>query len=109
MLIHAMEKWPYVVTIDLWPFALRMAANIHNATPGPSGLSPKEIFTQQKARPGRLLDFHMFGCPVFVLDRAYVPAGHHLSLGVMWQYGDERSVASTRTMSVPYGVCCSSA
>jgi hypothetical protein len=38
-----------------------------------------------------------------------VPAGHHLSLGVMWQYGDERSVASTRTMSVPYGVCCSSA
>ncbi len=44
-----------------------------------------------------------------VPDRAYVPAGHHLSLGVMWQYGDERSVASTRTMSVPYGVCCSSA
>jgi len=40
MLIHAMEKWPYVVTIDLWPFALRMAANIHNATPGPSSLSP---------------------------------------------------------------------
>ena len=36
-------------------------------------------------------------------------SGASPSLGVMWQYGDERPVASTRTMSVPYGVCCSSA
>jgi hypothetical protein len=47
MLIHAMEHWPEVVTVDLWPFALRMAADIHNATPGPSGQSPEEIFSKQ--------------------------------------------------------------
>jgi len=28
-----------------------------------------------------------------------------LSLGVKWQYGDERPVASTLTMYLPYGVC----
>jgi hypothetical protein len=68
MLLHAIEHWPEAVSIDLWPFAIRMATDIHNATPGPSGLSPEEIFTKQKARHDRLLDFHTFGCPVFVLD-----------------------------------------
>jgi hypothetical protein len=56
MLLHTIEKWPDTVMLDLWPFALRMAADIHNATPGPSGLSPEEIFTQQKLRSDRLSD-----------------------------------------------------
>jgi hypothetical protein len=68
MLIRAIEKWPEAVTMVLWPFALKMAANIHNGTPGQSGLSPEEIFTRQKAQPDRLLDLHTFGYPVFVLD-----------------------------------------
>jgi hypothetical protein len=68
MLIHSMEKWPEVVTLDLWPFVLCMAADIHNAMPGPSGLSLKEIFSPQKLRHDHLMDFHTFGCPVFVLD-----------------------------------------
>ncbi len=63
MLLHAIEKLPDSVTLDLWSFALCMAADIHNATPGLSGLSPEEIFTQQKSHPDRLLDFHTFGCP----------------------------------------------
>jgi hypothetical protein len=68
MLLHAMEHWPEVVGLDLWPFALKLAVDVHNATPGPSGLSPEEIFSRQKSRPNRLLDFHTFGCPVYVLD-----------------------------------------
>lgn len=68
MLLHAMEHWPDVVGLDLWPFALKLAIDVHNATPGPSGLSPEEIFSKQKSRPDRLLDFHTFGCPVYVLD-----------------------------------------
>jgi hypothetical protein len=44
MLLHAMEHWPDVVTLDLWPFALRMAADIHNATPGR---------LQRRSSPGR--------------------------------------------------------
>lgn len=68
MLLHAIELWPEVVGLDLWPFALKFAVDVHNATPGPSGLSPEEIFSRQKSRPDRLLDFHTFGCPVYVLD-----------------------------------------
>jgi hypothetical protein len=40
MLIHAMVSWPEIVHENLWPFALRLAVAIHNATPGPTGLSP---------------------------------------------------------------------
>jgi hypothetical protein len=68
MLLHAMEHWPEVVGLDLWPFALKLAVDIHNATPGPSALSPEEIFSRQKSCTDRLLDFHTFGCPVYVLD-----------------------------------------
>jgi hypothetical protein len=77
MLLHAIEKWPDAITLDLWPFALKMAVDIHNATPGQSGLSPEEIFTRQKARQDRLVDFHTFGCLVFVLDPK-LQQGHKL-------------------------------
>jgi hypothetical protein len=77
MLLHAIEKWPEAITLDLWPFALKMDVDIHNATPGKSGLSPEEIFTKQKARQDRLVDFHPFGCPVFVLDPK-LQQGHKL-------------------------------
>ncbi len=68
MLIHVMTRWPDTITTELWPFALKMAVDVHNATPSPSGLSPEEILSRQKSRPDRLLDFHTFGCPVFVLE-----------------------------------------
>jgi len=68
MLFYAISKWPDEITIDLWPFALKLAVDVHNATPGPSGLSPEEIFSKQKSRADRLVDFHTFGCPVFVLE-----------------------------------------
>jgi hypothetical protein len=45
-----------------------MAVNVHNATPGPSGLSPEEIFSKQKSCQDQLVDFHTFGCPVFILE-----------------------------------------
>jgi hypothetical protein len=77
MLLHAMEHWPDVITLELWPFALKMVADIHNVTPGPSGLSPEEILTKQRARPDRLLDFHSFSCPVFVLDPS-LQQGHKI-------------------------------
>jgi hypothetical protein len=45
-----------------------MAVDVHNATPSPSGLSLEEIFSKQTSRADRLVNFHMFGCPVFVLE-----------------------------------------
>jgi hypothetical protein len=67
MLIHAMIQWPEIITETLWPFALKLAVDIHNKTPGPSDMTPEEIFTGIKQR-NKFLDFHPFGCPIFVLD-----------------------------------------
>jgi hypothetical protein len=39
MLLHATLLWPDIITEDLWPFSLKMAVDVHNATPGISGLS----------------------------------------------------------------------
>ncbi len=50
MLLHAVEKWPEAITMDMWPFALKMAVDIHNATPGKSGLSPEDIFYETKGK-----------------------------------------------------------
>ena len=76
MLLHAMHKWPDVITMDLWPYALKLAADLHNVTPGSSGLSPAEISAGAKDK-NRLKDFHTFGCPVFVLE-ARLQAGHKI-------------------------------
>jgi hypothetical protein len=76
MLLHVLNKWPDVVTVSLWPYALRLAVDLHNATPGQSSLSPAEIFAGTKDR-NRLADFHAFGCPVFVLE-ACLQAGHKI-------------------------------
>jgi hypothetical protein len=67
MLIHAMIQWPDIITETLWPFALRLAVELHNKTPGPSDLTPEEIFTGIKQK-NKFFDFHPFGCPIFVLD-----------------------------------------
>jgi len=45
MLIHAMISWPEIVSEQLWPFAQQLAVDLHNNTPGASGLSPLEIFS----------------------------------------------------------------
>jgi hypothetical protein len=57
MVFHVIEHWPAAaVTID-W-FALKMTVDIHDGTPGPSGLSPEEIFSRQKSQADRLVDFY---------------------------------------------------
>jgi hypothetical protein len=76
MLLHAIHKWPDVIHVYLWPFALKLAVDLHNHTPGPTGLSPAEIFTGVKDR-SCLKDFHTFGCPVFILE-PHLQAGHKI-------------------------------
>jgi transposase InsO family protein len=36
MLLHAMDKWPDVVTAEFWSFAFMHAIRLHNCTPRPS-------------------------------------------------------------------------
>lgn len=70
MLIHAQHRWPKAIDAHLWPYALRVANEVHNSTPtiGREDLkSPFELFANSEVMPN-LNHFQPFGCPVFVLD-----------------------------------------
>jgi len=68
MLIHAYRRWPDAINVHLWPYALRNAADIRNATTNDKRKrTPSAAFSQVERQP-KLKDFHPFGCPVYVLD-----------------------------------------
>jgi Reverse transcriptase (RNA-dependent DNA polymerase) len=69
MMIHAAIHWPNISDTSLWPMAVRQAAYIHNRFPMmDNGLAPYELLTQSKWERRRLLDLHVWGAPVYVLD-----------------------------------------
>ena len=74
MLSHAMRQWPDVIDESFWPFAIRQSINILNMMPSPhmkeasNKLSSYENFTGEKP-PLTADDFHVFGCPAYVLDK----------------------------------------
>jgi hypothetical protein len=69
MLIHANRRWPSAITVNLWPYALSLAADIRNATSNrPDGRPPLNLLSSTTPTP-LLKDFHTFGCPVYVLDK----------------------------------------
>jgi hypothetical protein len=70
MLIHAQHRWPKAIDAHLWPYALRVANEVHNSTPSvgrEDHKSPFELFARSEVTPN-LNHFQPFGCPVFVLD-----------------------------------------
>jgi hypothetical protein len=68
MLLHAKQRWPNAVTSNLWPYAMRMANDVSNFSPGIiDGISPLEKFGQVAVSP-RVKHSHTFGSPVYVLD-----------------------------------------
>ena len=34
MMLHAKARWPQAISVNLWPYALRMANDVRNSTPG---------------------------------------------------------------------------
>ena len=69
-MLYAMNKWKRMVLICLWPYAMRHANNVANATPRKGeDQSPLERFSGVKVNP-KLRHFHAFGCPTYVLDNA---------------------------------------
>ena len=59
-----------MVIINLWPYAMRHANDVANATPRKGQeLSPLEMFSGVEIAP-KLRHFHAFGCPTYVLDNA---------------------------------------
>ena len=69
-MLYAMNKWKRMILICLWPYAMRHANDVANATPRKGEeQSPLERFSGVNITP-KLRHFHSFGCPTYVLDNA---------------------------------------
>ena len=66
-LLHAMNRWPGVVTLNLWSYALRYANDVANTLQDKNGSSPFQRFAKVSVQ-SNLKDYHAFGCPVYALD-----------------------------------------
>ena len=69
MLIHASTRWPGVVPIHLWPYALRMANQSYTASPLTSHTdkqSPNKIFDNSAVDINQK-HWKPFGCPAYIL------------------------------------------
>lgn len=70
ILLHAMSKWPDLMTEDFWPFTIRHSVNYQNATIWHGKLhSPHRLFIGEDPK-WQLRDFRVFGSPAFVLHKA---------------------------------------
>ena len=71
MMIHAGIHWPDVADSTLWPMAVKHACFLYNHVPSHvTGLSPSDLFTRTRWPQKKLLDLHVWGCPVYVLEKA---------------------------------------
>ena len=71
MMLHAGIHWPDVASPPLWPMAVHHACFLWNHVPDPStGLSPSDVFTRTRWPQQKFQDLHVWGCPVYVLDKS---------------------------------------
>jgi len=69
MLHHAALHWPDVADVELWPLALLHAVDLLNKIPRTeTGWSAYKLFTRKTYPYSKLREFHVWGCPVYVLD-----------------------------------------
>ena len=69
MMHHAAIHWPDVAEVQLWPLAVLHAVHVVNRIPrDDSGRSPLELFSRKTWPSSKFQDFHVWGCPVYVLD-----------------------------------------
>ncbi len=81
MLIHAHHRWPNASTLNLWPYALRMANDAINVMPNlkfKDAQMPIESFTRTKLASNSK-HWHSFGCAAYILvqDLQMDTAIHH--------------------------------
>jgi len=89
MLHHAAIHWPDVADPELWPLAVLHAVHILNRIPrDDTGRSPLELFSRKTWPSSKFQDFHVWGCPVYVLDST-VSSGNKLP---RWCPRSERSI-----------------
>jgi len=75
ILIQAMSLWPTTINECFWPFAIRHAVNLYNHTVRIGcKASPWELLTGEPSKR-KLVDWHVFGSPVYVLHKSLQDAG----------------------------------
>ena len=71
MMIHAGIHWPDMAKPTLWPMAVSHACYLYNHVPNQStGISPSDVFTKSRWPHKRFHDMHVWGCPIYVLDKS---------------------------------------
>ena len=69
-MLHAAIHWPNMADATLWPLAVQYAVHIINRVPNPeTGLSPLDVFSNQRQPTRRLHDLHVWGSPAYLLDK----------------------------------------
>ncbi len=69
ILLHAMVRWPLVITEEMWPLAVQHAVTFHNALiHWDKNDSPYRLFTGEDCQ-WMLNNFRVLGCPVYVLHK----------------------------------------
>jgi Reverse transcriptase (RNA-dependent DNA polymerase)/GAG-pre-integrase domain len=70
MMLHASIHWPEMSDPSLWPMAVAHAVFLYNHVPNlDSGVSPCDLFTKTRWEQRKFHDLHVWGCPVYVLDK----------------------------------------
>ncbi|KAI2511448.1 hypothetical protein MHU86_2884 [Fragilaria crotonensis] len=70
MMLHAAIHWPAIADATLWPLAVNHAVFLVNHVPDPrTGLCPADLFTKTRWEQRKLNNLHVWGCPVYVLDK----------------------------------------
>jgi Reverse transcriptase (RNA-dependent DNA polymerase) len=71
MMLHSAIHLPDVADSTLWPMAVTHAVYLHNHMPNmDTGLSPIDLFTKSRWQQHKFHDLHVWGCPVYVLEKA---------------------------------------
>ena len=75
MLLHASFHWKLRIHLNLWPYAVAYAVDLWNHLPAKDGTDPITKFSPPAPiRPHQ--SFHVFGCPVFILNSTLRDKGY---------------------------------
>jgi hypothetical protein len=68
-MLHLATHWPQFASPKYWPQAINYAVWVFNRLPNiETGISPNEVWSSVRSPSSELLQTHVFGCPVYVLD-----------------------------------------
>ena len=79
MLHHQAIHWPSIANVNTWSLAIKYAVYILNRIPNPTtGRKPLELFSRQTWPAAKLHDFHVWGCPAYVLNSTLAGGGRSI-------------------------------